>query len=181
MEVLENPMTGLFLLKPRVFEDDRGYFFESWQKERLEKAIGSSVNFVQDNESMSTANVLRGMHFQKPPHAQAKLVRVVRGEVLDVVVDIRKNSGSYGQHYSARLSEENKHQMFIPEGFAHGFLTLRENTIFTYKCTDYYHPETEDSLLWNDDELGIKWPIDDPLVSEKDLKASEFRSFVTPF
>lgn len=159
---------GLLLVKPDVYTDDRGYFMESFNKKRFADETGLHLDFVQDNESRSERGVLRGLHFQNPPHAQGKLVRVISGKVLDVAVDIRKNSKTYGEHYSVILSAENKHQFYIPEGFAHGFSVLENNTVFSYKCTAYYHPKSEQTLRWNDPQLNIDWKLDRPQLSEKD-------------
>ena len=161
-------------------KDDRGYFFESWSKEAFSK-VGLDLDFVQDNQSLSSKGVLRGLHFQNPPYAQGKLVRVIKGVVVDVAVDIRKDSPTYGQHFSVELSEENKNIVWIPPGFAHGFLTMEDNTIFTYKCTGVYNKDSEEALLWNDEDLNINWKIKDPLVSEKDLTAGNFKDFVSKF
>ncbi len=147
----------------------------------FQKETDQKINFVQDNQSNSAKNILRGLHFQKPPHAQAKLVRVIKGSVLDVVVDLRKKSKTYGEYILEELSEHNNHQLFIPTGMAHGFLTLENNTIFSYKCSDFYFKESEDSIVWNDSTLNIKWPISHPILSEKDGNAKEFSSFVSPF
>lgn len=174
MEIVKTEIEGLLILKPGVFRDDRGYFFESYRSEDLEK-YGADTGFVQDNESMSIAGVLRGLHFQRPPHAQAKLVRVVRGAVLDVAVDIRKESPTFGRWKSVILDQQNKHMMYIPAGFAHGFLTLEDNTIFQYKCTAYYNRESEGAIRWDDPDLGISWGIEDPVISEKDRNAPLFR------
>lgn len=181
MTIEPTAFKGLFVLQPKVFGDHRGYFFESFKESALEEALNRKVNFVQDNESMSGKNVLRGLHFQAPPHAQSKLVRVVTGAVLDVVVDIRKNEPTYGQSFSIELSAENKTQLFLPPGFAHGFITLEDNTRFCYKCEGYYEPSSEGSLLWNDTDLNINWPTTAPLISEKDAKANTFRNFISPF
>ena len=180
MEIEKFDIEGLVLLKPKIFEDERGYFYESFNKEVFEK-LGIGVNFLQDNESKSSKGVLRGMHFQKPPYAQAKLVRVIKGSVLDVVVDIRKSSETYGKHVKVLLTENNKHLFFIPSGFAHGFLTLEDNTIFSYKCSALYNRESEDSLFWNDSELNINWDIENPLLSEKDKQIKQFNEFISPF
>ncbi|MBL4593232.1 MAG: dTDP-4-dehydrorhamnose 3,5-epimerase, partial [Flavobacteriales bacterium] len=142
---------------------------------------GIKDSFVQDNQSLSQKNVLRGLHFQKPPFTQAKLIKVVQGSVLDVAVDLRKNSETYGQHYATKLSGANKRMFYIPEGFAHGFLTLEDNTIFSYKCSNFYNTGSEDALLWNDKDLNINWEIDNPLLSEKDEQAQSFNQFITPF
>ena len=181
MEITKTKIAGLLIIQPRVFGDARGYFFESYHQGRLNEFAGEEVKFVQDNESFSGSNVLRGLHFQKEPFAQGKLVRVVKGRVLDVAVDIRKSSPTYGQHFSIELSEENKTQLYIPVGFAHGFVSLTEETIFQYKCTNYYSPENEGSILWNDQELGIDWKTNNPLISEKDKKALPFSDFISPF
>jgi len=180
MEIIKTPLEGLLVIKPRIFGDDRGYFFESWSKESFSK-IGLDIDFVQDNQSLSGKGVLRGLHFQNPPYAQGKLVSVIQGAVLDVSVDIRKDSPTYGQHFLAELSEENKTIFWIPPGFAHGFLTLEDNTIFTYKCTEAYNKESEEALLWNDPTLNIDWRIDAPLVSDKDLVAGSFETFESQF
>lgn len=180
MEIEKTDIEGLLILQPKVFYDERGYFFESYNQEKL-KALNFNQKFVQDNMSKSSKGVLRGLHFQNPPFAQAKLVTVIRGSVLDVAVDIRKGSPTYGHHKTLLLSEENKKQFYIPEGFAHGFLTLEDNTVFSYKCSNYYNKESEGSILWNDSELHIDWNINDPIVSEKDLVAPEFSSLNSKF
>ena len=180
MKIIKTEIEGLLIIKPRVFEDERGYFFESWSKQSFAE-VGLDLDFVQDNQSLSNKGVLRGLHFQKPPYAQGKLVRVIKGAVLDVTVDIRKGSPTYGQHFSVELSEENKTIVWIPPGFAHGFATLKDNTIFTYKCTEVYNKESEGALLWNDKDLNINWEVNDPLVSEKDLAAGNFKDFISKF
>ena len=180
MEIIKTPLEGLLVIKPRIFGDTRGYFFESWSKKSFTEA-GLDLDFVQDNQSLSNKGVLRGLHFQAPPYAQGKLVRVIKGAILDVAVDIRKDSPTYGQHFSVELSEDNKTIVWIPPGFAHGFLTLKDNTIFTYKCTGVYNKGSEGSLLWNDKHLNINWKVNDPLVSEKDLVAGNFKNFVSKF
>lgn len=180
MEVIETELKGLFVLKPRVFEDERGYFFESYNQ-NLFKQAGLDLEFVQDNQSLSQKGVLRGLHFQNPPHAQGKLVRVITGAVLDVVVDIRKNSATYGKWFGLELTEKNKWMMYVPPGFAHGFLTLENNTIFSYKCTNFYNKAAEDCLLWNDKDIDIKWNYNDPLLSAKDLEGKPFKGFVSMF
>ena len=180
MEIIKTPIKGLLVINPRVFGDDRGYFFESWSKQSFAEA-GLDLDFVQDNQSISSKGVLRGLHFQNPPYEQGKLVRVIKGAVLDVALDLRKDSPTYGQHFSIELSEENKTIFWIPPGFAHGFATLKDNTIFTYKCTGVYNKESEGALLWNDKDLNINWEINDPLVSEKDLVAGNFKNFVSKF
>lgn len=181
MELIKTPISGLVVLKPRVFKDDRGYFFESFNQNRLESLLGMEINFVQDNQSLSHKNVLRGMHFQMPPFEQAKLVRVLSGAVLDVVVDLRKGSPTYGQYFQQELSEENMLQMFIPNGFAHGFLTLEADTVFAYKCSNYYDQKSEANFKWNDPNLAINWPIENPIVSEKDSTGLSFIDFASPF
>ena len=180
MEIIKTPLEGLLVIKPKIFGDDRGYFFESWSKQSFAE-VGLDLDFVQDNQSLSNKGVLRGLHFQKPPYAQGKLVRVIKGAVLDVSVDIRKDSPTYGQHFLVELSETNKTIVWIPPGFAHGFATLKDNTIFTYKCTAVYNKESEGALLWNDKDLNISWEVNDPLVSEKDLSAGNFKKFVSKF
>lgn len=171
MEYKESNIKGVFILEPRVFADARGYFVETWKEEDFEKAIGP-VHFIQDNESKSSRGVLRGLHFQKGEFSQAKLVRVIKGNVLDVAVDIRRSSPTFGQHIMVELNDENKHQLFIPRGFAHGFLVLSDEAIFTYKVDNVYAPQAEAGIRWNDPELGIEWPIDtaEVLTSEKDLR-----------
>jgi len=171
---------GLLVLKPRVFEDPRGYFFESFNQRTVE-AAGLKEQFVQDNQSLSQKGVLRGLHLQKPPHAQGKLVRVIKGSVLDVAVDIRKGSPTYGKYFSIELNEQNKTMFWIPVGFAHGFLTLEDNTIFHYKCTNYYNKDSEASVLWNDQDINVNWNISNPLLSEKDLTGIPLKDFVSPF
>lgn len=172
MEVEKFEIKGLLLLKPRVFEDDRGYFLESFNEETFAKATGLEITFVQDNESKSNKGVLRGLHFQAAPHEQGKLVRVVSGSVLDVAVDIRKSSPTFGKYHMVELSATNKYQFYIPPGFAHGFAVLEDNTIFCYKCTGMYNHESESALKWNDEEINIQWGINDPILSEKDKKNS---------
>lgn len=169
MNVIKTAIDGLFILEPRVFTDDRGYFFESFSQKNFEEQICKTV-FVQDNESKSSYGVLRGLHFQKPPFAQSKLVRVVKGCVLDVAVDIRKGSPTFGQHVAVELNEENKRQFFISRGFAHGFTVLSDEVIFQYKCDNFYAPLHEGSLAWNDPALNIDWrlPLDSVLLSAKD-------------
>lgn len=172
---------GLLILELRKFHDDRGYFFESFNQQKFNELVGKPVTFVQDNISFSHKHVLRGLHFQEPPHAQGKLVSVVRGKVLDVAVDLRKDSPTYGKHQSVILSAENGLQFWIPEGFAHGFVALEDETLFAYKCTDSYHPESENSLLWNDSDLAIDWGVKDPIISGKDAESELFSIFVSPF
>lgn len=180
MEIIETGIEGLVVVQPKVFKDERGYFFESYNKEKF-VSMGLGMDFVQDNQSLSGKGILRGLHFQKPPHAQGKLVRVIKGAVMDVAVDIRKESATYGKHFMVELNESNFKMFYIPPGFAHGFLTLEDETIFSYKCTDVYHPETEGGLPWNDPALNINWPINSPVLSEKDLKFAPFIDFNSPF
>ena len=180
MEILKPLLKGLLVIKPKIIRDNRGYFFESWSKESFAEN-GLDLDFVQDNQSLSSKGVLRGLHFQNPPFAQGKLVRVIKGSVLDVVVDIRKKSSTYGQHFSIELNEENKTIFWIPPGFAHGFIALENETIFSYKCTGVYNSTSEDALLWSDKDLNIDWGFINPLVSEKDLVAGNFKNFVSQF
>jgi dTDP-4-dehydrorhamnose 3,5-epimerase len=181
MKIEETGIQGLILLKPKVYQDPRGYFFESYNR-NVFLSTGTDVDFVQDNESMSAKNVLRGLHFQRPPHAQGKLVRVIKGSVLDVAVDLRRDSSTYGQWRSVVLSDENKWMLWIPVGFAHGFVTLEDDTIFFYKCTGFYHKASEGSIRWNDPDLAINWgDIKNPVLSDKDREAPLFRDFTTPF
>ncbi len=170
MQVIPTEFEGLYIIQPKCFEDERGYFFESYNENEFKKA-GLHLNFVQDNQSLSQKGVLRGLHFQNPPFAQGKLVRVIKGAVLDIVVDIRKKSPTFGKHFALELNEQNKTMLYIPEGFAHGFLTLQDNTIFFYKCTNFYNKASEDCILWNDPALNIDWGVSNPLVSEKDSLA----------
>lgn len=177
MKVFQTHIPGLLIIEPRIFSDSRGYFFESFNTNEFKDVLGDTI-FVQDNESKSSYGVLRGLHFQKEPFAQAKLVRVVKGCVLDVAVDIRKNSPTYGQHFSVELSEENHLQFFMPRGFAHGFSVLSDEVIFQYKCDNFYHPEAEGAIAWNDPDLAIDWqlPADKIILSEKDKHHPLFRS-----
>ena len=171
MDFKETAIKGVYIIEPRVFNDARGYFFEAWKQAEFEEHIGK-VNFVQDNESKSSRGVLRGLHYQKGDYSQAKLVPVIKGCVLDVAVDIRKSSPTFGKHVMVELSGENKRQFFIPRGFAHGFLVLSDEAIFTYKVDNVYAPQADAGIRWNDPALGIEWPIDpkEVLTSEKDLK-----------
>ncbi|TBN00190.1 dTDP-4-dehydrorhamnose 3,5-epimerase [Hyunsoonleella flava] len=172
MIVEKTELKDCFIIKPKIFQDQRGYFFESFNKELFKLTIGKEINFVQDNESFSSKGVLRGLHFQKGEFAQAKLVRVVKGKVLDVAVDIRENSPTFGMHISEELSEDNKKQLFIPRGFAHGFIVLSENAVFSYKCDNYYNKDSESGIIYNDKDLNIDWKLDhkDFIISEKDLQ-----------
>ena len=180
MEIVKTKLPDLYIIKPKVFEDHRGYFFESYNKEAFLR-LGIDANFVQDNESMSQKGVLRGLHFQRPPFAQGKLVRVMWGSVLDVAVDLRKNSPTYGQWDSVVLTQHNKWMYWIPPGFAHGFVALEDNTVFFYKCTNIYNKESEGVLRWNDPTLNIQWNIENPLLTERDANAPFFKNFVSPF
>jgi dTDP-4-dehydrorhamnose 3,5-epimerase len=179
---IDTGLPGLFLVEPRVFRDQRGFFLESYRRSFLAEACGRDVEFVQDNHALSTtAGVLRGLHFQRPPAAQAKLVRVTRGAVLDVAVDLRTGSPTYGRSYATELSADNFLQLFIPRGFAHGYLTLTDNVEFEYKVDAYYAPEHDAGLAWNDPDLGIDWPVDGPVLSDKDRALPPFAGFVSPF
>jgi dTDP-4-dehydrorhamnose 3,5-epimerase len=179
MIVKESPLEGCFILEPIILKDNRGHFFESFNKAHFEKAIGHSVNFVQDNQSQSSKGVLRGLHFQTGKFAQAKLIRVISGSVLDVCVDIRKDSKTFGQHLSILLDNKEHKQLFIPRGFAHGFLALEEDTILSYKCDNYYHKPSESGIIYNDKRLNINWDIDinELILSEKDLQLPTFENF----
>lgn len=169
MEIIQTKIAGTYILEPRIFGDERGYFFESYSQRDFEKQVCQTV-FVQDNESKSCYGVIRGLHFQKPPFTQSKLVRVIQGKVLDIAVDIRRGSPTFGQHVAVELSGENKRQFFIPRGFAHGFAVLSDEAIFQYKCDNFYAPESEGALAWNDPDIGIDWqiPNDKVILSEKD-------------
>lgn len=181
MKISRGTIEGLFVIEPNVFGDDRGYFFESFNEKSWMDQVGFVPTFVQDNESMSGKNVLRGIHFQNPPDQQGKLVRVIKGSVLDVAVDLRKNSPTYGLHQKVVLSGENKKQFYVPAGFGHGFLTLEDDTIFSYKCTSHYNPKNESGILWNDSQLNIDWGVNNPLISSKDKSLQKFINFVSPF
>lgn len=182
MNVIKTEIEGVVILEPRIFSDSRGYFFESFSKREFDEKI-SVIDFVQDNESCSSCGVMRGLHFQRPPFAQAKLVRCVKGSVLDVALDIRKGSPTYGKHVAVELTEDNHRQFFIPRGFAHGFAVLSDIAVFQYKCDNYYHPEADGGISILDKSLGIDWRIDpsEAILSEKDLKHVLFRDFETPF
>ena len=180
MEIIETNLKGLLVIKPKVFEDERGYFFESYNYQ-LFKQAGLDFNFVQDNQSLSQTRVLRGLHFQNNPNAQGKLVRVISGSVFDVAVDIRKKSPTYGQWFGLELTEQNKWMMYIPEGFAHGFATLQDFTVFSYKCTNFYNKASEDCIFWNDSDLAINWPIENPILSDKDLLGKHMKDFNSLF
>lgn len=180
MQITTTSIPDLLIIQPKVFEDARGYFYESYSKSLFE-IHGIHEDFVQDNQSLSQAGVLRGLHFQNPPYAQGKLVRVIKGAILDVAVDIRKNSPTYGNHFLIELNEKNKTMLWIPTGFAHGFVTLEDDTIFSYKCTNYYNKASEGCILWNDKDLGINWNIENPTLSEKDRTGTPFKEFVSYF
>ena len=187
MDVIQTDIQGLLIIEPRVFKDARGYFFESFSKREFDAKVGEilghTIDFVQDNESMSAYGVMRGLHFQRPPYTQSKLVRCVRGAVLDVAVDIRRGSPTYGQHVAVELTEENHRQFFISRGFAHGFAVLSETAVFQYKCDEFYHPEADDGISILDTSLGIDWriPTDKALLSEKDTKHCLLKDFDSPF
>ncbi|MCR5423398.1 MAG: dTDP-4-dehydrorhamnose 3,5-epimerase [Bacteroidales bacterium] len=183
MNVIQTHIDGVVIIEPKVFGDNRGYFFESYNDREFKEKTGYDIVFVQDNESKSRYGVVRGLHFQMPPFAQSKLVRVVKGAALDVAVDIRKGSPTYGQHVSVEITEENHRQVFIPKGFAHGFSVLSEEVIFQYRCDAFYNPQSEGALAWDDPDLNIDWkvPSDQVLLSEKDLHHTLFKNFETPF
>lgn len=180
MRIIQTNLQGCFIIEPNVFEDERGYFFESFNKNLWQEQTENKIEFVQDNESFSSKGVLRGLHLQTGKHAQAKLVRVIKGKVLDVAVDLRKNSPTLGQHFSAVLSGENKKQLFIPRGFAHGFLVLEDSTIFSYKCDNFYNKSSESGIIYNDLTLDIDWglPENELIISKKDKKLPTFNSFI---
>ena len=180
MIATETKLKSCFIIEPRVFQDDRGYFFESYNQQTFNNLIGKDVNFVQDNESFSTRGVLRGLHFQSGSYAQAKLVRVVKGSVLDIALDIRAESETYGQHVAVELSESNKKQLFIPRGFAHGFIVLSPTAIFSYKCDNFYNKASERGIIYNDEELDIDWRLDENefVISEKDLLLPNLKNSV---
>ena len=172
MEVIKTAIDGVVILEPRIFRDGRGYFFESFSEREFTEKVSQETRFVQDNESRSCYGVVRGLHFQKPPHAQAKLVRVIKGAVLDVAVDIRKESPTFGRHVAVELTGENHRQLFIPRGFAHGFSVLSEEVVFQYKCDNFYDPQFEGAIAWDDPDLGIDWrvPADKVILSDKDKR-----------
>ena len=182
MNLIKTKLDGLVVLKPTVFKDIRGYFMESYNQKNINKLLGN-VNFVQDNESESSRGVLRGLHFQKPPYTQAKLVRCLKGSVLDVVLDLRKDSKTYGIFENISLTEENKKQLFIPKGFAHGFIVLSKSAIFSYKVDNYYNPDSESGVLWSDLDLNIDWKINknEIILSEKDKNLPTFNEIINPF
>ena len=182
MNIIKTSIEGLLILEPRIFIDLRGYFFESFSQRKFDEKVGK-ITFVQDNESKSTYGVMRGLHFQCPPFSQTKLVRCVKGSVLDIAVDIRKGSPTYGQHVAVELTEENHRQIFIPKGFAHGFAVLSETAVFQYKCDEFYHPESEGGISILDETLNIDWriPTDKAILSEKDTKHPLLKDFDSPF
>ena len=182
MNLVKTKLDGLVVLKPTVFNDSRGYFMESYNQKNINKLLGN-VNFVQDNESESSRGVLRGLHFQKPPYTQSKLVRCLKGSVLDVALDLRNDSKTYGMIETILLSEENKNQLFIPKGFAHGFVVVSESAIFSYKVDNYYNPDSESGVLWSDLDLNIDWKINknEIIVSEKDKNLPTFNEIINPF
>jgi dTDP-4-dehydrorhamnose 3,5-epimerase len=177
MKKILTKIPEVFILEPDVFRDSRGYFFESYNKEKF-TGIGIDFEFIQDNQSCSQKDVLRGLHFQFSPYAQGKLVRVISGAVFDVAVDIRKNSPTFGSWVGAELTAENNHMLWLPPGFAHGFLTLENNTVFSYKCTGAYNKAAEGIIMWNDPDIGIQWGITDPILSERDLNASSLKKYL---
>lgn len=182
INIIETEIPGVVIIEPKIFGDSRGYFYESYSQRDFEEKVGR-VYFVQDNQSFSHYGVLRGLHFQNPPYTQSKLVRVIQGKVVDVAVDIRKGSPTYGKHVAVELTGENHRQFFIPKGFAHGFVVLSEKALFQYKCDEFYHPEAEGAIAWDDSELEIKWPIsrEDVILSDKDKHHPNLCDFVSPF
>ena len=180
MQVEETFLKGCYVVTPKVYRDERGYFFESFNKTYFEEQTGLAVSFVQDNQSLSSKGVLRGLHFQEGDYAQAKLVRVVKGKVLDVCVDLRKESTTFGQHFSIVLDDKEHKQLYTPKGFAHGFLVLEDQTIFSYKCDDFYHKESERGIIYNDPDIGISWdlPTNELILSERDRKLPTFKSYL---
>ncbi|MDE5660755.1 MAG: dTDP-4-dehydrorhamnose 3,5-epimerase [Muribaculaceae bacterium] len=183
MEVIKTEIEGPLIFSPKVFGDSRGYFFESYSRRELEAAVGHPIDWVQENESMSVRGVMRGLHFQRPPFAQAKLVRCVRGAVVDVAVDLRAGSPTYGRHIAVELTESNRRAVYIPRGFAHGFAVVSDEAVFQYKCDNYYAPESEGGISLSDDSLGIAWPFSpaEAILSEKDMHHPLLREFITPF
>lgn len=182
MEVIKTDIEGVVIIEPRVFRDDRGYFYESWNQKEFDEKV-CPVHFVQDNQSKSSRGVMRGLHFQLPPYTQAKLVRCVRGSVLDVAVDLRKGSPTFGRHVAVELTEDNFRQFFIPRGFAHGFAVLSDEAVFQYKCDNYYAPQADGGISILDTSLGIDWRmrVEDAILSEKDTRHPMFKDFVSPF
>lgn len=183
MEAIKTEIEGLIIIEPKIFRDDRGYFYESFSAKEFEEKVKSNIYFVQDNQSYSSYGVLRGLHFQKPPHAQSKLVRVIQGKVIDVAVDIRKGSPTYGKYVAVELTGENHKQFFIPKGFAHGFVVLSDTALFQYKCDNLYAPQAEGALIWNDPDINIDWkiPIDEIILSGKDRLHGCLKDFDSPF
>lgn len=180
MNIQETLIKDLIIIKPDIYEDERGYFFESYNFNKFAEHF-LPIRFVQDNESLSQKGVLRGLHFQNPPYAQAKLVRAIKGAILDIVVDLRKSSESYGQHFSIQLNEKNKQMLYIPEGFAHGFVTLEDQTLFSYKCSNFYNKDAENTIIWNDPDLKIDWQVKQPILSEKDNNGIAFNAYTSQF
>ena len=183
MEVIKTAIEGVLIIEPKIWGDDRGYFFESFNAREFAEKTGLNITFVQDNESKSRYGVLRGLHFQLPPYTQSKLVRVVKGRVLDIAVDIRKGSPTYGKWVSCELTEDNNRQFFVPKGMAHGFCVLSEEAVFQYKCDDFYHPEAEGGIAWDDPDIAVQWPIpaEDISLSERDKHHPCFGDFISPF
>ena len=183
IEVVKTEIPGVLIIEPKVFGDDRGYFMESFNAREFTEKTGIDITFVQDNESKSRFGVLRGLHFQLPPYTQSKLVRVVKGKVLDVAVDIRKGSSTYGKYVTCEMTEENKRQFFVPKGFAHGFCVLSDEAVFQYKCDDFYHPEAEGAIAWDDPDIAIQWPVEaeNVILSEKDKHHPNLKDFESPF
>ena len=183
IEVVKTEIPGVLIIEPKVFGDDRGYFMESFNVREFAEKTGIDITFVQDNESKSRFGVLRGLHFQLPSYTQSKLVRVVKGKVLDVAVDIRKGSPTYGKYVTCEMTEENKRQFFVPKGFAHGFCVLSEEAVFQYKCDDFYHPEAEGAIAWDDPDIAIQWPveIEKVILSDKDKHHPNLKDFESPF
>lgn len=183
MEVKKTDIEGVLIVEPKVWGDDRGYFFESFNARDFAEKTGLNITFVQDNESKSRYGVLRGLHFQSPPYTQSKLVRCVKGRVLDIAVDIRKGSLTYGKWVCCELTEDNHRQFFVPKGMAHGFCVLSEEAVFQYKCDDFYHPEAEGGIAWDDPDIAVQWPIpaEDISLSERDKHHPSFKEFISPF
>lgn len=177
MKFIRTKIPDIILCKPAIYKDERGYFFESFKKDKFENFIGEAVNFCQDNEAKSSKGVLRGLHYQLPPYAQAKLVRVIKGKVLDIAVDLRKNSATFGQFLSLELSEDNKEQLYIPKGFAHGYVVLSDEAVFSYKVDNYYNKKSERGIMYNDDDLQIDWklPLKELIISDKDKNQPIFK------
>ena len=181
MEITQTTLDGVLVFEPQIFQDNRGYFFEAFNLKKFQEITNSNYTFVQDNQSCSNKNILRGLHCQLPPHPQGKLVSVNQGAILDVAVDIRVNSKTYGESIELEINSTNKKMLWIPPGFAHGFISLEDNTILNYKCTDYYHPECEKTLSWNDPDFQIDWGVKNPILSEKDTVTQPFATFKSPF